>query len=93
MQASRSLLAVLQAQSKQINGKEQEAKEALRPVLLDRDRDLAYDSEALFELEWLTFLRGRHRGDAAEMQRTATSLLRIAQDRSVLALARVARTS
>jgi hypothetical protein len=83
LQASRSLLAVLQAQSKQINGKEREAKEALRPVLLDRDRDLAYDSEALFELEWLTFLRARHRGDAAEMHRTATSLLRIAQDRSL----------
>ena len=78
----RSLLAVLRAQSKQINGKEREAKEALRPVLTDRARDIAYDSEALFELEWLTYLRARHHGDAAEMSRAATNLRRIAQDRA-----------
>ena len=79
---SHSLLAVLRAQSRQLNGKEGEAKEALRPILTDRHRDLTYDSEALFELEWLTFLRARHHGDAADMSRVATNLLRIAQDRA-----------
>ncbi len=79
---SRSLLAVLHAQSKQINGKEREAKEALRAVLTDRARDIAYDSEALYELEWLTFLRARHHGNAAEMSRVAGNLRRIAQDRA-----------
>jgi len=78
---SRSLLAVLQAQSKQLNGKEDEAKGALRSMLTDPDRDPAYDAEALFELEWLAFLRARHRGDTSDMSRSANNLRRIAQDR------------
>lgn len=78
---SRSLLAVLHAQSKQLNGKEVEAKGALRSMLTDRDRDLAYDAEALFELEWLAFLRARHRCDTPDMARSANNLRRISHDR------------
>jgi hypothetical protein len=75
--------AVLRAQSKQINGKGAEARDALRPVLTDRERDLGHDAEARFELEWLMFLRARHRSDAAEALRVASNLRRIAQDRAV----------
>jgi hypothetical protein len=79
---SRSLFAVLCAQSKQLNGKETEARVALRPLLTDQNRNLASDAEALFELEWLAFLRARHRGDTADMSRSAGNLRRIALDRS-----------
>ncbi|MBV8372687.1 MAG: hypothetical protein JOY69_05460 [Candidatus Eremiobacteraeota bacterium] len=79
---SRSLIAVLHAQSKQLSGNEAGAREALRPVLTDSQRDLRHDYAAQFELEWLMFLRARHHGDASEGARVATNLRRIAQDRA-----------
>jgi hypothetical protein len=79
---SRPLFAVFRAQSKQINGKGIEAREALRPVLTGDHRGLVWDAEARFELEWLTFLRARHRGDAHEAWCSASNLRRIAQDRA-----------
>ena len=73
---------VLRAQTKEVNGKVGEERELLRELLYGPDRDLRRDPEVQFELEWLAFLRARHRGDAAECRRVAASLQRIAGDRA-----------
>ncbi len=74
------LITILRAQSKQINGKHAEAEQELWPLFTRAARDLTSNSEVRFELEWLAYLRARHRGDAREMDRVATNLKRIGQD-------------
>ncbi len=77
------LLAVLSAQTKEINGKRPSARESLWP-LFERPRlSRAEDAEVRFELEWLAFLRARHSSDARQMDGVATNLKRIAGDRAV----------
>ena len=74
------LVAIFKAQSKQVNGKPAEAEQELWPLFARASRDVMKNSEVQFELEWLWFLRARHRGDAREMDRVATNLKRIAKD-------------
>ncbi len=74
------LVAILKAQSKQVNGKPAEAEQELWPLFARASRDILKNSEVQFELEWLWFLRARHCGDAREMDRVATNLKRIAKD-------------
>ena len=78
---ARSLAAVLCAQADERSGLQARAKADLQPVLVSSDRG-ACESELRFELEWLAFLRARHRGDACELARIARNLRRIAQDRA-----------
>lgn len=72
------LFAILRAQAKQINGKESEAKDELWPVFTRAARDTTNSPEVQFELEWLAFLRARHRGGVRQLNRIATNLNRIA---------------
>jgi hypothetical protein len=74
------LLTILQAQSKQMNGKQGEADQGLWPLFTRAARDTTESSEVQFELEWLAFLRARHRGCVRQMQRVVTNLSRIAQE-------------
>lgn len=75
------LLAILRAQIRELNGKRPDADRELWPLFTRAARDITFDSEALFELEWLAFLRARHCGDSRQMIRVATNLGRLARDR------------
>jgi hypothetical protein len=81
-QLSAPLVAILRAQSKEITGKEPEAAGQLWPLIAQVARGSSDISEIRFELEWLSFLRARHGGDAWQIQRIARSLQRISNDRS-----------
>lgn len=76
------LLAILRAQTSVLNGNRAAAELELRPLFTRAARDVTFDSEALFELEWLAFLRARHGGDTLQMKRVATNLGRLARDRA-----------
>jgi len=73
------LFAVLRAQSKTINGKDDEARQELLPIFTRAARDRTDASELRLELEWLAFLRSRYVGHVPEMERVATNLDRLAQ--------------
>jgi hypothetical protein len=75
------LFATLHAQSKTINGKEDEARQELLPIFTRAARDRTDTSELRFELEWLAFLRSRYAGRVRAMERVATNLDRLARDR------------
>ena len=77
----RSLVAVLRAQAQLISGKESAAEGTLWPLFGRLTRGPSNPTEIPFELEWLTFLRARQRGDAHQMDRVARNLKRLAGDR------------
>jgi tetratricopeptide (TPR) repeat protein len=66
-----ALFAVFRAQAAEVGG------DATTETI-----DLPDQAELRFELEWLNFLRARHRADAAQMQRVASNLNRLASRRA-----------
>jgi hypothetical protein len=76
------LVAVLSAQAKEISGRQNEAAQELWPLFGRFGRDSVETPDMRFELEWLAFLRARHRGDARRMERVARSLKRLALNRA-----------
>lgn len=80
-----SIFAALRAQSKTINGKEDEARQELWPIFTRAARDRGDDGELTLELEWLAFLRARYVGRVRVMERAADNLERLAQARSAWA--------
>jgi hypothetical protein len=81
-QLSVPLVAILRAQSKEITGKDPEPAGQLWPLIAQVTRGSTDISEIRFELEWLSFLRARHGGDAWQIHRIARSLQRLSNDRS-----------
>ena len=81
-QLSTPLVAILRAQSKEITGKDPEPAGQLWPLIAQVARGSSDISEIRFELEWLSFLRARHGGDAWQIHRIARSLQRLSNDRS-----------
>jgi hypothetical protein len=81
-QLSTPLVAILRAQSKEITGKDPEPAGQLWPLIAQLARGSSDISEIRFELEWLSFLRARHGGDAWQIHRIARSLQRLSNDRS-----------
>jgi hypothetical protein len=77
----RSIVSVLRAQAQLISGKENAAEGALWPLFGRLTRGPSNPTEIAFELEWLTFLRARQRGDAHQMDRVARNVKRLAGDR------------
>lgn len=76
-----ALFAVFRAQAAEIGGN------ATTETI-----DLPDQPELRFELEWLNFLRARHRADAAQMHRVASNLNRLASRRAAwLSRAQLAR--
>ncbi len=81
-QLSAPLVAILRAQSKEITGKDPEPAGQLWPLIAQVVRGSSDISEIRFELEWLSFLRARHGGDAWQIRSIARSLQRLSNDRS-----------
>jgi hypothetical protein len=80
--ASPALAAVRHEQAAEIDGAQVAAAEELWPNFGRFDRDGADTPETRFELEWLAFLRARHRSDARSMDAIARNLKRLALDRA-----------
>lgn len=76
-----SLFAIFAAQAAEIGGVCRTPEGRLWAALTHSEREPVNSAELRFELEWLSLIRARHRGDVRQMACVTRNLRRLAKDR------------